>query len=407
MKKNENLTGAATDLASWLPATKFTHAYIFGSLVHKSGAQFDDQLSDVDVICTFAKEQIYIDRWRALAAAEPTVLDLNLTFLKRFSRGDATKPITSLVAVTDFELAHGLHKDKSPQFFSHNAFYSVIDHTTSSIGAQHVACEPELEGVLDAIREAQRYRNKYLAVSANGSRSLVQYAGPDVLPKDFMRAAAQVKWAYDPLASADDRFDVNEGLVYAMQLLMARRHEAAEVNELLQRFVVRMGGRGQPSTLSPADQVLLWEVLAEEATGVFSLKGGPKSSPKRPARSRVSQSVRQEVFKAAGYRCCFPGCGIPLPPDGIGQLAFIVSPNSKGPRSDPNLSDEDKYFPKNFLLLCPTHHRVIDSKPDLYDAEQLRAWREASISRKSATLELLQTSKHLFSVIRYMLDVLA
>lgn len=120
MKKNENLTGAATDLASWLPATKFTHAYIFGSLVHKSGAQFDDQLSDVDVICTFAKEQIYIDRWRALAAAEPTVLDLNLTFLKRFSRGDATKPITSLVAVTDFELAHGLHKDKSPQFFSHN-----------------------------------------------------------------------------------------------------------------------------------------------------------------------------------------------------------------------------------------------------------------------------------------------
>lgn len=407
MAPSPNLVGAAADVATWLSSTGFATGYIFGSLVHKSGAQFDPQLSDVDVICTFPDSQLCLDRWRTLNAAEPLALDLNLALIKRFGRNDASKPIASLVPVTSFELSNGLHKDKSPQFFSHNNFYSVTDKAVSFIGAEHAPCNADLEGVLDAVREAQRCRNKYLAVSANGARALSCYDGPDVLPKDFMRVAAQVRWAYDSKAAPEDRFDVNEGLVYAMQLLLARRHEAAEVNDLLQRFVVRMGGRGQPSLLSSDDQMLLWEILADEAIGIFSRReGATPTSPKQPSRPRTSEATRQEVFKAAQYRCCFPGCDVPLPPDGIGELAHITSITPLGPRFDPKLSDNERNTAKNFVLLCPTHHRLVDSQPDVYDAEQLRAWRVTSDPSKSAKIEAMLSSKNLFTLMRFMLDLL-
>ena len=300
-----------------------------------------------------------------------------------------------------------MHKDKAPQFFSHNVFCSVKDETVGALGSEHTPSTPELEGVLDAAREAQRQRNKYLSVAPNGARLLGHYSGPDVLPKEFLRAAAQVRWAYENRPEADDRFDINEGLVYAMQLLVARRNEAAEVNDLLQRFVVRMGGRGQPTSLSSADQLLLWEILFDEASEVFTRRGLSSTKPARKApRPRVTRTVRHQVFEAARYRFCFPGCGVPLPPDGIGQLSRIQSPSRQGPRFNPNASEDRLSSPDNFLLLCPTHRRIVDSQPQNYKANELRAWRTAAIADKRGGLATLLTSKDLFTLVRFMLDAL-
>lgn len=404
---NQFLQGASSDVATWLSSTSFVSAHIFGSLLYRNGAQFDPKLSDVDVICAFGEDQRYLDRWRTLAAAEPIALILNQALLQRFTRADAGKPIASLVAVSSFELRNGLHKDKAPQFYSHNTFCSVTDGTVGPLGAEHTPSSPELEGVLDAAREAQRQRNRYLAVAPNGSRLLGHYSGPDVLPKEYLRAAAQVRWAYENRPEADDRFDINEGLVYAMQLLVARRNEAAEVNDLLQRFVVRMGGRGHPTALSSADQVLLWEILFDEATGVFTRRGSTSTKPARKApRPRVTLAVRRQVFEAARYRCCFPGCGVPLPPDGIGQLSHIESPSRLGPRFNPSASDDHLNSPDNFVLLCPTHHRIVDSQPQMYAANELRAWRASAIHDKRGGLATLLTSKDLFTLVRFMLDAL-
>lgn len=404
---NRYLQGTTSDVAAWLSSTAFTSAHIFGSLIYRDGAQFDPAISDVDIVCSFPKDQRYLGRWRTLAAAEPKSLTLNSALLQRFARRDASKPIASLVAITTFELQNGLHKDKAPQFFSHNAFCSVIDGSVRQIGAEHTPSAPDLEGVLDAAREAQRQRNRYLAVAPNGSRLLGPYTGPDVLPKDFLRAAAQVRWAYENRPDADDRFDVNEGLVYAMQLLVARRNEAAEVNDLLQRFVVRMGGRGEPTSLSSADQVLLWEILFDEATGVFAHRGSaPSKLARKVSRPRVTVAVRREVFESARYKCAFPGCGVPLPPDGIGQLSHIESASRTGARFNPNLSEDERVSPANFVLLCPTHHRLIDSQAEIYSANELRAWRMAAIREKRSGLTTLLTSKDLFTLVRFMLDVL-
>jgi hypothetical protein len=58
------------------------------------------------------------------------------------------------------------------------------------------------------------------------------------------------------------------------------------------------------------------------------------------------------------------------------------------------------------VLLCPTHHRIVDSQPQMYAANELRAWRASAIHDKRGGLATLLTSKDLFTLVRFMLDAL-
>ena len=82
----------------------------------------------------------------------------------------------------------------------------------------------------------------------------------------------------------------------------------------------------------------------------------------------ISARDRKILWAKAGNRCSYPGCwlelvlecGGPYTNAVLGEEAHIVSKKAGGPRGreDPPDGGLDSYG--NFILLCPTHHTLID-----------------------------------------------
>lgn len=372
--------------------TGFTDAYIFGSLIQRGGAQFDHQ-SDIDVVCAFPPECSYLERWKIVTAAIEPTAKLNLELLQFLERSDATKPIVSLVPVSSLELHAGLHKEGAAQFFSLEGFLSIKTGDLRAIGNEHKPAEAPIEGALDSIRGAQRMRNAILALSPSGSSNLLSYDGPDPLPKDFARCSAQTRWKIVNDPDHDNRFDTNEGMSYALQLLTARRKDASEVELLRSRILVRMGGRGQSSSISACDLVLLWEILAEDAFVLISFEKAQLFEA-----SIISPELKRQAMERAGYCCSFPDCGVPLGSDGIGEVAHIYSLTIGGPRYNPSIDSVEANKLENLLVLCPTHHRMIDFSPSDYSADTLKCW---NFSNKIKDIKEFSGHSH-FTMLRLM-----
>jgi len=89
----------------------------------------------------------------------------------------------------------------------------------------------------------------------------------------------------------------------------------------------------------------------------------------------------------AAARCCFPDCRSLLvaqatlsdPAVVVGEISHIESssPSPKAPQrisSSPlDAKDRDRYV--NLLLLCPTHHTLVDKQPNTYTVDDLRRWK--------------------------------
>lgn len=91
------------------------------------------------------------------------------------------------------------------------------------------------------------------------------------------------------------------------------------------------------------------------------------------------------LWGLAQARCAFPGCGLIQvleqtaadPIATIGEMAHIVA-HAKGPRaprSDPDFPDHLRNRYENLILLCNTHHEIVDVQPNTYSAENLRKWK--------------------------------
>jgi formylglycine-generating enzyme required for sulfatase activity len=81
----------------------------------------------------------------------------------------------------------------------------------------------------------------------------------------------------------------------------------------------------------------------------------------------------KRLFSVAGNRCAFPGCTATLV---IGdtvtaEICHIKAQSGGGPRYDPAQTDEERHAFENLLLLCPSHHKVVDQNPDEYTVERL------------------------------------
>ena len=67
----------------------------------------------------------------------------------------------------------------------------------------------------------------------------------------------------------------------------------------------------------------------------------------------------------------------------IGEMAHVIARSPKGPRAAGKRRGSDLY--RNFILLCPTHHTLVDKAPrGKYPAKLLRKWKtehEASVLR--------------------------
>ncbi len=81
----------------------------------------------------------------------------------------------------------------------------------------------------------------------------------------------------------------------------------------------------------------------------------------------IPPEVRLKVWVRAGGRCEYLGCNDNLWRDELtlremnkAYLAHIVADSPNGPRGDATLSEQLKADPSNIMLLCDTHHRLVD-----------------------------------------------
>jgi hypothetical protein len=55
----------------------------------------------------------------------------------------------------------------------------------------------------------------------------------------------------------------------------------------------------------------------------------------------------------------------------VGDECHIIARNSNGPRGNPSVSEEDLDNYENLILLCRTHHKLVDDQPNTYTVNYL------------------------------------
>lgn len=92
------------------------------------------------------------------------------------------------------------------------------------------------------------------------------------------------------------------------------------------------------------------------------------ATPKRAPRKPIPTKILNIVWARAAGRCQYEGCNELLIGDVISgaananrtYVAHIIADSPDGPRGDPILSPKLAHDPDNMMIVCDTHHRVID-----------------------------------------------
>ncbi len=86
-------------------------------------------------------------------------------------------------------------------------------------------------------------------------------------------------------------------------------------------------------------------------------------------RTAIDEKVKMKLWAVSAGRCEI--CNQLLYTDGVlgydgnfGELAHIHAVSEGGPRHKYGMTNEEKNNIDNLMLLCPTHHHLIDSKPE-------------------------------------------
>ena len=110
---------------------------------------------------------------------------------------------------------------------------------------------------------------------------------------------------------------------------------------------------------------------------------------------RISESDTKRLWGKAAGHCSFPACGLDcLPfldvsfPTVIGEMAHVIAQSTRGPRGAREVGN-DTY--SNLILLCPTHHTLVDKAPEgKYTQEMLSQWKAEHESRVEASFKAPQ-----------------
>ncbi|GAK59605.1 Blr0077 protein [Candidatus Vecturithrix granuli] len=97
-------------------------------------------------------------------------------------------------------------------------------------------------------------------------------------------------------------------------------------------------------------------------------------------KSRISppDAELKILFAKSGNVCAFPGCNTAIIAEEgderrpLAEMAHIIAYEDNGPRADPALSMKDRNKASNFILLCPTHHALVDKFEYQYNVHVLR-----------------------------------
>ena len=106
-------------------------------------------------------------------------------------------------------------------------------------------------------------------------------------------------------------------------------------------------------------------------------------SPVEHLSRRPKANTRVLLFTRAGGRCEFDNCNRYLLTHHVthrigyfGEMAHIVAFRRAGPRGQSPLTATERNDVSNLMLLCPTCHKLIDGRPDLYPVETLQGFKK-------------------------------
>lgn len=92
-------------------------------------------------------------------------------------------------------------------------------------------------------------------------------------------------------------------------------------------------------------------------------------------RKSISDQVKKKLFTMSGNQCCFPDCEQKLYDRDenvlLGEMCHINGVNPTAARYDSSYSDDVINSYENLLLMCPSHHSIIDGNEAKYNVEEL------------------------------------
>jgi hypothetical protein len=88
----------------------------------------------------------------------------------------------------------------------------------------------------------------------------------------------------------------------------------------------------------------------------------------------LARSAGLCAFPACRQACTVPGTAVNAAKP-VGEMAHIVAHSNNGPRADPALKDAERNLYGNLVLLCPTHHTIVDKQEHNYTVADLRGWK--------------------------------
>jgi hypothetical protein len=97
----------------------------------------------------------------------------------------------------------------------------------------------------------------------------------------------------------------------------------------------------------------------------------------------------KRLFALSGNRCAFPGCNVDIVQGKAiaGNICHIKAAQPGGPRYDPEQTSAERHDYANLILLCPTHHSVVDNDLEAYTVDRLSKMKADHERRATAVSE--------------------
>jgi hypothetical protein len=95
-------------------------------------------------------------------------------------------------------------------------------------------------------------------------------------------------------------------------------------------------------------------------------------APRRESKGPSERTIKR-LFALSSNRCAFPRCPIALVQGDtvVGEVCHIKAANPGGPRYDERQTNAERHAFANLILMCGTHHTVIDADEEAYTVERL------------------------------------
>ena len=228
----------------------------------------------------------------------------------------------------------------------------MVDPKETTVVQTHEAPMMELETVKDHATDVK-------ALVSWDRVGLLMDEGPQTVVTVLLRGDAVVsasRFCLSVLESVDALRAYNEGSGAPMELRFWQGHvmtgkQMRSVAELTEAW---KESSGQSKVSAEADWLTFFGDIYRDVR-------------KKGRGTGISSRTRNQVLLDAHGRCMFEGCGANLVEDSVTRvrgnfftLAHNIAASEGGPRGTPYLSGALANATKNILLLCDTHHRLVD-----------------------------------------------